>query len=642
MTSPFLIDPPLTLVARHVRVTGAGETVIEDAGTLVRLSVSLAPIVVAPGSAVIDAHTRKPFAQITASSTIPVTGTPLTTGLNNAAMIFYAAEISAFQAGTPTFTITFGHGTRPHGTLEQMSEGGASASVVERASDAGYRTWAGDGDPVVYPPFLTNEFQIDRRFNLPPAQPAIAAAWGTLSLSNTNNQFSTLVRDWNNSGRPLTILYGTKTLESFSGTRTSAGHTYSARGLFLDPAYATLVPVFKGVQAPWVLSEDSLDVPLRDASWWLDRPYQPNQYQGTGTYQGTADMKGMPIPRTRGGFSGYPVRNVTPVLVDPVHLIYQYNDGTGTVANLYEGGALTITAQGNVSDLYTGSTTAGMYRTDNLRGLFQLGSTPAAAITADVTGAFPGFGTISNVVSIAEVLLSEDLGMPSAYIDSANFATVTGSYALIGGVHFDSTSARTGFDAMAMVLAGVGAKLYPGRDGKLRLMVLRAPSGSPVFTFDRSNTISLVPRQLDAAIDPPPYRIRVGYNHNYTVQTSGLLGSATAAQRAFVATADSFAASVSATIQTNYLRPNDMDPLITALLVPSDAQRIADELLALWAVRRRLYVVTVPVSLGLPRDLGEVVRLIWPVDNLAIGQIGIIVGETFNSLDSTIALSVLV
>jgi hypothetical protein len=48
------------------------------------------------------------------------------------------------------------------------------------------------------------------------------------------------------------------------------------------------------------------------------------------------DLAGKRKPKTRGGTALNPVRNVTPTLIDPTNLIYQYSDGPGTVVNLYE------------------------------------------------------------------------------------------------------------------------------------------------------------------------------------------------------------------------------------------------------------------------------------------------------------------
>lgn len=76
--------------------------------------------------------------------------------------------------------------------------------------------------------------------------------------------------------------------------------------------------------------------------------------------------------------------NSPPDLIDPAALIYQFSDFPASIAALYEGGRETgIAYAGDVTDLYAGSTPPGHYRTDLARGRFQLGSTPAGAITCD-------------------------------------------------------------------------------------------------------------------------------------------------------------------------------------------------------------------------------------------------------------------
>ena len=49
-------------------------------------------------------------------------------------------------------------------------------------------------------------------------------------------------------------------------------------------------------------------------------------YGGTGGYDGTEELEGVRKPKLRGL-----ARNISPVLIDPVNLIYQYNDGPGQV-----------------------------------------------------------------------------------------------------------------------------------------------------------------------------------------------------------------------------------------------------------------------------------------------------------------------
>jgi hypothetical protein len=79
------------------------------------------------------------------------------------------------------------------------------------------------------------------------------------------------------------------------------------------------------------------------------------------------------------------------------------------------------------------------------------------------------------------------------------------------------------------------------------------------------------------------------------------------------------------------------------LLSIDGAQVVASGLGGLWsAARRRLYSVVLPLAVGLPRDIGDVIGLVWPMDDLPGGRVGQIVGEQIRAGDSTITYLVLV
>lgn len=77
------------------------------------------------------------------------------------------------------------------------------------------------------------------------------------------------------------------------------------------------------------------------------------------------------------------VLNAEPVLIDSSHLVYSYHPSVAILLELYEGGKKVINYSGDVSDLYTGVTPPGCFRTNIIRGQFQLGSTPCQMITCD-------------------------------------------------------------------------------------------------------------------------------------------------------------------------------------------------------------------------------------------------------------------
>jgi predicted GH43/DUF377 family glycosyl hydrolase len=379
---------------------------------------------------------------------------------------FFAVEVDAFKPGSETVTIDEGHGVRPHGTLAMFPDPVPDSGTI-RASDLGYRTLASDTVGLqVYPPFLSEAFNINRRMNLDPVQPSVAAAWGSIQLVNQDGQYDAISASWNSDGRDVRVLTGSKVWDT-------------VRRVYVDPPYAALSQAFVGVATPWFLSDTTLSIPLRDATYWIERPIQPTQYLGTGGLEGPTivnggTLTGAPKPKARGGTAASPIRNVSPVLVDTVNRIYQYNDAPGQVINLYEGGALTITRASDTTNLYAGSTPAGQYRTDNSHGLFQLGSVPVAQITADVVGNFAVAGAKSIAADVARYLLTEDLSLPIANLDVASFTNAAISYPYVAGVYFGPNDSPDGATAVARVVGAFGAALVPTRTGALRLMVLRA------------------------------------------------------------------------------------------------------------------------------------------------------------------------
>jgi hypothetical protein len=545
---------------------------------------------------------------------------------------FLIVEQDVYKPGTAVVTTSESHLSHPHLALAEF-EDPLEASAKIFASDLGYRTMSTDaGGIVVYPPILDQAFQVDNKINLDLAQSGVGAAWGNIVLSNVNDQFDALAATFNCDGRNVRILTGQKTYDT-------------TRQYHRDPSYSALAIMWCGVATPWFLSDTALTIPIRDGSYWLERPYQNGLYGGTGTYDGTAALTGKTIPITRGGTTADPVRNITPTLVDPVNRIYQYSNGRGTVVNLYEGGAPVITFSADTTNLYAGSTPAGQFRTDNSRGLFQLGSVPVHAITADVTGQFPVAGAVTTFAAIARYVMTEDMLLPPELIDLATFTAADAAFPYTSGFYVESGGSLTGIDVLGRILSGPGAKLISKRTGRLALFVLRAvPAGATaVAAFDMSNVVQIDPVALPASLDPPPYRIRSEYSHNYTVQTSDLnTASTTAAHKQFIEETGQLAFWSSTAVLIAFRRPNDPPPLTGILLKLADAQTVVNDLGALFGVRRRQYDVTVPAFLNISRDIGDVVSLTYPMDDLVHGKLGQIIGYSFRSPDASIILRVLV
>ena len=546
--------------------------------------------------------------------------------------LFFAVEIDYFVAGA------LPSGDVPWGTVEWGADPGTSSAGTDtqtaRASDLGYRTLASDtGGVQVYPPTVDQAFALNRVVPLPPEAPT-SWATGSLRLSNAGRQYDTLGQTTNADGRRIRVLQGRKLPDTARG------------GYQADPSYASLSVAFVGVGQPWFLSEDELEIPVRDASYWLERPLQQAIYAGTGGREGPASLAGQPKPKARGGTATDPIRNVTPQLVDPANLIYQVSDGPGQIVTLYEGGDAQITFQAAVSDLYVGATNAGQYRTESggFGLFFQLGSRPARPITCDVVGDFPVAGAVSSAATVLRYLLAEDMALPAEFLDTASFTSLASAFPYTAGWFWSQPI--EGAAAATELLAALGAKLIPTRAGSIKAIALRAIPGNttPAATLTTAEIVNMRTVPLGTPLDPPPYRWRVGYQRAHTVQTTDLDPDVTETRRQFLALADRYAAWASTTVLAAYRRPMDPDPVVTALLRQADADALAAALGALWSVipSRRLFDVEVPMDVGLARDVGDVVRLVYPLAGLDTGALGQIVGESLRAQDATTTLRVLV
>lgn len=546
--------------------------------------------------------------------------------------LFLIAEIEVYQPGGAVVPEGAAHGTVPHGTLSIKSEPLESTDTL-RASDTGYVSLAADTPSLaVYPPILADAFEIDRQIALPPDGAGAGAAWGALRLVDAGGSLEKVFLSRNIDGRPVSVRIGRKIIQA---------HGYAA-----DPSYDDLVQVFGGFGSSLVMEDGVLRVELRDAGYWLERPASGDVYGGGGGLDGNATLQDKRKPRVRGGTSGDPVRNVTAVLVDPAALIYQYNNAAGTVVTLYERGLSGgITFASNTTDLYTGSTPAGQYRTDNSKGLFQLGSSPVGLITVDCTGAMPDGATPTTAAAIAEKMLLQDAAIPSGSVDSAAFGVVDAARPWTAGFHLSLDEPLDAIDVAGRLLASVGARLVPLRTGELSAVLLQVPASgtTPAYAYTTAEIVACRYRRLAAPLDPPPYRVRVAYQRNHTVQTSDVGSTVTAARKQLIAEPWQLAAVSSSAVLSAWRIPSDPAIFDSDLLDAADADDLAEALAALWCVAapRRVYDVTLPLPLALRHDIGAVLSLTYPVAGLMTGALALVIGEQIRAVDGLVTIQVL-
>lgn len=537
---------------------------------------------------------------------------------------FYAVEIEARLPGTAAVPEARGIGGAPIGAIARRLASREHTTTI-RASDAGYRTRPSDvGGVVVYPAMLDTAFALDRILGLAPTQANASISWGRTVLVNADRRWDSIAALYNADGRRVRVLAGRKTWDD-------------RRGLWVDPPFTAMQEVFAGIAQPWSLSETALTIPLRDISYWLERPLHTNTYAGTGGYEGTADMAGRVKPILRGGTGDAPVRQVTPVLVDPVDLIYQFADGPGAVVTLREAGDPTnILPGGDVADLYAGSTPPGRYRTCTARGMFQLGSRPAGAITVDVCSGTP------TAAGIAREIIAE-LQVPPGFVDEASFIGLAAAWPQPCGWWWGEEASAA--EAVNFFLGSIGARLITTRTGQLRAVPLAVlPTGiRPAAVYTPDQILSVEPVELGAPLAPSPAAWQVGHSRNHTVQTSDMDPDldATAAAALGQEWRQEGAANPDVLLVT---RTPSLPPMLqSAHLTASGAQALAGQLRDLWCLPRprRAFRVTLPDELTQRHEIGTPLVIAWPADDLDAGRLCQVVGDSIQPGSETGVITVL-
>jgi hypothetical protein len=310
-----------------------------------------------------------------------------------------------------------------------------------------------------------------------------------------------------------------------------------------------------------------------------------------------------------------------------------------------------------VVNLYAGTTTAGHYRTCVAKGLFQLGSVPTFQVTADIC---ENFGTGDMMSQLALRLLLTNMAVPISLVGSVDGIHLDGlgadpvflarSMAMEVALYIATDDAPFGITLLSRLLEPTGACLVPCRDGRLRAFVPSAiPGGAtPALVFSSTNILTIEPGNLPDTVDPPPWRVRIACDRNWTVITTGIAGAVPTARRTWLAapyrTGTAQDAPAALTAMT---RPNDQPVIATDSGVFGTASStavaaIAAGIMALWGVKRKLYTITVPATVGEALDWGSIVQVISDFDGLQAGPLGQIVGWGYKTDDSTAQFTVLV
>ncbi|GBQ14722.1 hypothetical protein [Swaminathania salitolerans] len=537
--------------------------------------------------------------------------------------IFHTVDIAVTVPGDATAPDPArGWGVAPWGALTRLAEPLEAVEIL-RFSDVGYVSET----HTAWPPLLQQAYSLDRRLDLRPDARTGDESWGALVLSDPNGLLDHVVATRVVDHMPIRVRYGRRGRDAL-------------RGCAIDPPERALRPAFSGLGRSWQPDRQSVEIALADATAWLDAPAQTQVYAGTGGVEGGPDLAGRYRPKLRGI-----ALNITPVAVDPARLVYQLSDAPGTIEALYEGGfAGGIAFAGTVADVFAHDPPPGHYVVQSdASGLWiRLGTRPVWAITLDATGALPDGTSASGLLALLRGALLQDCQLAPALFDAA-WEEASAETPWPGGWYWDGNARLTGREIADTLLAGLGVRLVASRTGTLKPVVVQRPHGTAVARFGPHNVIAVAPVALDAVLDPPPARWRVGYAHAHTVQAqgSGLSPQVSPARQGFIGQADRLASWASADLRRRYRVPNDPDPLVTALAREQDAAALAARHGALWGGTCRLRAITVPLDPGYAVDLGDRVTLALPEHPGRVLS-ALVVGEQIRPDETTMTLQLLV
>lgn len=370
----------------------------------------------------------------------------------------------------------------------------------------------------------------------------------------------------------------------------------------MEYAYSRFGTIFEGFMQGVEMTESTLVIKVRDATLRLERTMQQAFYGGTGGDDGTTELKGKPKPLTFGQ-----ALNVSPVIVDPANLLYQVHAGEIEAIDAVYDRGLALTP---VTD----------YTVDLAAGTFTLLNDPDGQITADVRGHKNSDGDYLTVTAdIVEEILRAFVGMDATELDAISFSACATAAPAPVGLFIGSDSINT-VDAIGALMTGIGGFYGFRRNGQFQVGVFTEPAtASLVASFTRDDVLDIERVTPPSGINPPNWRRKVGYQKNWTVQTSDIAGAVTTDRRAFLAEEYRIGEYQDETITTRHPLATDPDLVQALFSDKEDADAEAERLVNLYGAQRSMYRVELKTKPFL-LDIGQGISLTYPRWDLRDGK----------------------
>lgn len=369
---------------------------------------------------------------------------------------------------------------------------------------------------------------------------------------------------------------------------------------------------FKLIQAGYVDSmdaknRDSLTLRLRDNLQALNYPLSEAKL---------ANADETFIPLAFGDLS-----NITPILSDPQTLTYKVH--TGQVADIEE------VRDNGVPVGFTKNLPAGEFTLNNM---------PVGNITASVRGdSATGYrDTVASLVLRMASQFNPSHKLSAGEVDSAGISTFDAAHPHCVGVYYDS---RTNIlSAINQLASSLFASAYMSRLGKLRMLRLSPPSGTPVAFISQDNIVQGSFSIKDMPSVEPS--VRVAYNRNYTVQESLTTGIPERHKQQWQEDWKHRTAKDDTAVDLHRLF-DEPEAVETALQIGSEAQQVAQWRVDLLGTQRVIYGCRVMGSAAL-LEVGDVVALAYPRYGMDAGVLARVTSCRPNWSDKTADLELLV
>lgn len=221
-----------------------------------------------------------------------------------------------------------------------------------------------------------------------------------------------------------------------------------------------------------------------------------------GSLEGDSSLSGQPKPVLL-GFKRY----ITPKLVDPQRLVYQWHDGTGQGCDAVQDGGDPYTFASDVTDIYSVTPSAGTFTTSNVNGLFRLGSNPVGVITCTCRGDNSLTGYVDNTADIHYRLATKYGGLSSSDTNLDTYAILKSKANFTVGFYYsDEITVDVAMDDCVKM----GADAWWSPDRVAKVSVGRIDDPSTLVTDIYITQDDIVDPALGGVFQNNPVGVRIG------------------------------------------------------------------------------------------------------------------------------------